>query len=363
VDQHQSLRDELNGAPDDRAKTEANKAALPPSNGLAHAVSAGAPPSPPDIVPRGAEESPPPSWLAKEGPSIFVIAIILGYLIYRFNLYDLWSIAKAAIGLGLVIFIHELGHFLVAKWCDVHVTAFSIGFGPPIPGCSFQWGETTYKLAMFPLGGYVQMVGQIDGDESSDGSEDDPRSYRNKNVWQRMAIISAGVIMNVILAVVCFVVVFSGAGKDRMEPTIWYVDNGAPAFIQGIRTGDEIVQIGSHKHPYFEDVKRYVMATGRHEEVSLGLTHLGAPMRNVEVVPRKDSKDLAPMIGFAPAPRLQLMYKRYLDPSLKTPRPASAQQGTARLSRLRTMRLLRIRPPHARPGRAAGHRARGTAGG
>src|SRR5262249_62419604 len=130
--------------------------------------------------------------------------------------------------LGVVIFIHELGHFLVAKWCDVHVTVFSIGFGPAIPGCRFKWGETTYKVALFPLGGYVQMVGQVDGDESSDGSEDDPRSYRNKTVGQRMLIISAGVIMNVILAVVCFVLLFRRPGQDRIPGVIGPADTGPP---------------------------------------------------------------------------------------------------------------------------------------
>ena len=259
-----------------------------------------------------------PSWLAQNAPSLIVCLAVLSILVYKFDVEGLWSIAKAAIGLSVVIFIHELGHFLVAKWCDVHATMFSIGFGPPIPGCTFQWGETTYKLALFPLGGYVQMVGQIDGDETSDGSEDDPRSYRNKNVWQRMAIISAGVIMNVILAVVCFVTVFLWAGKDRGEPAIAYIDTGAPAYTHGIRSGDVITMIGSIKHPYFEDIKRQVMATGPNEPIQIGLRH-GNDTRVIEVIPRKDRKDLAPMIGFAPAPRLQLKYKRYLDPTLKSP--------------------------------------------
>src|SRR5437667_31418 len=156
------------------------------------------------------------------------------------------------VGLGLIIFIHELGHFLVAKWCDVHVTTFSVGFGPALPFCSWTRGETTYKLAMFPLGGYVQMVGQVDGDETADGNEDDPRSYKNKTVWQRMAIISAGVIMNVLLAIVCFIIVFQGPGKDRQAAVVAAVDTGAPASIHGVRTGAVIEQIGDIQHPYFE---------------------------------------------------------------------------------------------------------------
>ena len=92
-------------------------------------------------------------------------------------------VAKVVLGLGFVIFIHELGHFLAAKWCDVHVQTFSIGFGPALPGCSFQRGETTYKIAVLPLGGYVNMVGE--GAEA-DEDEDYPRSFKNKTVGQRM---------------------------------------------------------------------------------------------------------------------------------------------------------------------------------
>src|SRR2546423_794794 len=151
----------------------------------------------------------PRAWLARNGTTVLLVVAAFVFIYYKFGLEGMWTIAKVALGLGAVIFVHELGHFLVAKWCDVHVQTFSIGFGPAIPGCSFQWGETTYKLALIPLGGYVKMVGQVDADESDDPESDaDPRSYRNKTVWQRMAIISAGVIMNVILACVCFMAVY-----------------------------------------------------------------------------------------------------------------------------------------------------------
>src|SRR5204863_9967675 len=134
-------------------------------------------------------------------------------------------------------------------YCNLHVTIFSIGFRPALPFCSYTWGETTYKLAVFPLGGYVQMVGQVDGDESSDGSEDDPRSYKNKSVWQRMAIISAGVVMNAILAFICFIIVFRGPGKDRGVAVVGSVDPGLPAYAEGPGTGDVIYHSGDVKDP------------------------------------------------------------------------------------------------------------------
>jgi regulator of sigma E protease len=100
-----------------------------------------------------------------------------------------------ALGLGFVIFIHELGHFALAKWADVKVDKFSIGFGPTLVG--FQWGETYYSLSIIPLGGFVKMLGE---NPTEDGQEaqSDPRSYLNKTVGARMGIISAGVIMNLI---------------------------------------------------------------------------------------------------------------------------------------------------------------------
>src|SRR5437870_4400052 len=140
-------------------------------------------------------------WLLGHSMSVMVFGLLILWIAYslavgKLDFSTLLGFAEVGVGLGFVIFFHELGHFLVAKWCDVHVQTFSIGFGPALPGCSFQWSETTYKLALFPLGGYVQMVGQVDGHEESDGGEDDPRSYKNKSVGQRMAIISAGVVMN-----------------------------------------------------------------------------------------------------------------------------------------------------------------------
>ena len=115
------------------------------------------------------------------------------------------NILSVVLGLGLVIFFHELGHFAVAKWCDVHVERFSIGIGPIL--WSRQKGETEYALSALPFGGYVKMLGQDDMDPNQMTSSEiaeNPRSYSAKTVPQRMAIISAGVIMNVITGFMFF---------------------------------------------------------------------------------------------------------------------------------------------------------------
>ena len=104
------------------------------------------------------------------------------------------NILSVVLGLGLVIFFHELGHFAVAKWCDVHVERFSIGIGPIL--WSRQKGETEYALSALPFGGYVKMLGQDDMDPNQMTSAEiaeNPRSYSAKTVPQRMAIISAAV--------------------------------------------------------------------------------------------------------------------------------------------------------------------------
>jgi regulator of sigma E protease len=272
-------------------------------------------PPPDQAAPPDAGPDPEPTvrqWLAQNMAMLAVIAAGLIFLYVKFDVDGLLAIAKAAVGLGFVIFIHELGHFLVAKWCDVHVQTFSIGFGPALPGCRFTWGETTYKLGLIPLGGYVQMVGQVDGDESSDGSEDDPRSYRNKSVWQRMAIISAGVTMNAILAVVCFVVVFLGPGKDRKAGVVGVVDSGGAAFKTGVEPGALILRAGGTERPFFEQLMAEVMATGAHERLPFEFETRGpsgAPLkRTFDIEPRVAKGDMSrPVIGISPASRLTLV--------------------------------------------------------
>lgn len=249
-------------------------------------------------------------WLFANGFSLVVVAAIIGLIAWKFTLAEQWAILKAALGLSFVIFIHELGHFLVAKWCDVHVTTFSIGFGPAIPGCRFELGETTYKISLFPLGGYVQMIGQVDGDEASDGSEEDPRSYRNKSVGQRMAIISAGVVMNVILAVFCFIAVYQLHGKDRIAAVVGSIDSGAPAFAKGVRTGAVIERIGDARDPYFEELMMLVMATSSGEQLTLVTQRPGSSPQEVQIEPRLTREDQRPMLGIGPADSLRLLRKR-----------------------------------------------------
>lgn len=164
------------------------------------------------------------------------------------------NILTTALGLGLVIFFHELGHFAVAKWCNVYVERFSIGFGPILFG--WKWAETEYALSAIPFGGYVKMLGQDDSDPSQLTNEElaaDPRSYSAKPVWQRMAIISAGVTMNLITAILFFGIAFH-YGVQVSPPIVGEVRPGMPAWIAGIQSGDRIEKINGRKVASFADI-------------------------------------------------------------------------------------------------------------
>jgi regulator of sigma E protease len=231
-------------------------------------------------------------------------AIIL--LVRRVGLSGLGSIGLVALGLSLVIFIHELGHFLVAKWCDVHVETFSIGFGPAIPGCSFRWGETLYKIAWFPLGGYVKMVGE----GAEDDDDDDPRSFKNKPVWQRMAIISAGVIMNVLLAFVCFIIAFAH-GIKQQPAEVDLLDTDGAAWKAGLPTGAVISQIGNRTNPYFETLQYQVSLSDKGEKLKVVYYLPDRPeeLHEIELEPREDQEVGYPRIGISPPHQLRLFEK------------------------------------------------------
>jgi regulator of sigma E protease len=181
---------------------------------------------------------------------------------------------KVAVGLGAVIFVHELGHFLVAKACGVKCEKFMIGFDIGGYKISRRWGETEYGIGILPLGGYVKMLGQDDDpahiaeqmqkSQVVAGSPEavpitgpsgetyyvDRRSYLAKSVPQRMAIISAGVIMNVIFAFI-FATIAYGMGVPYLPCIVSETVPGSPAWRAGIEPGDEIIQIGNRANPTF----------------------------------------------------------------------------------------------------------------
>lgn len=206
----------------------------------------------------------------------------------------LGDIALILIGFGLVVFIHELGHFLAAKWAGVRVLAFALGFGPPIityrKGLGFRrtstedeykrWlvlkadgaaapdsnlSPTEYRLNALPLGGYVKMLGQDDADPGYRSSE--PDSYNVAPTWKRMVIISAGVTMNMAMAAVLYVAVFM-AGLKTEAPVVGDVLDSSPAATAvaenaselgiespGLQPGDTILSMNGRQPASFNDIQ------------------------------------------------------------------------------------------------------------
>ena len=172
------------------------------------------------------------------------------------RLQSLGTIATTAFGLGMVIFLHELGHFAAAKWCGVKVEQFAIGFGGPI--VSKQVGETLYAIRWLPLGGYVKMYGQDDMDSGEMTDETiaaDPRSYPAQSVPERMLIISAGVIMNLITGTLFFVTAL-GMGVTKVEPVAGHIQLGSAAWRRGLEVGDRILSINGEEIESFSDIIR-----------------------------------------------------------------------------------------------------------
>ena len=144
---------------------------------------------------------------------------------------------------GMIVFVHEFGHFITAKLNHIHVHEFSLGMGPAI--FKRQKGETLYALRAFPIGGYVKMEGE-------DGESEDPRSFSKKKPWQRLIILAAGAFMNFVLAYVLLVIVmfFMGAPSTILEDVI--VDK--PAAIAGVLADDKILSIDGVAVSEWEDV-------------------------------------------------------------------------------------------------------------
>jgi membrane-associated protease RseP (regulator of RpoE activity) len=294
------LEQSNNPSHDEHVKPAAN---VPPSPG-ADATRLAAP---------AAEAAPltPTAWLLNNAAYLLVLGFAIGLLWYYYGLEGVWAGIKVVVGLGFVIFIHELGHFLAAKWCDVHVQTFSIGFGPALPGCSFQRGETTYKISVLPLGGYVNMVGEgLENDED----ENYPRSFKNKTVLQRMLIISAGVIMNVLLGCVLFIVVYYFHGVTEPPAVVGLVDAGSPLWKKGVPTGSLITDIDGTHDPIFKNLRVKVALSSPGEPLAFTFVSyddhaqsLGTRM--VDLLPRKEASDPNPIIGVAPPEQLRLPAK------------------------------------------------------
>lgn len=149
------------------------------------------------------------------------------------------NIISFAIVLGVLVFVHEFGHFLLAKLMGVGVEKFSLGFGPRI--VSKKIGMTEYMISAIPLGGYVKMVGESPQKELNDSLL--PLSFSHKGLFTRSLIVLAGPVFNLLLSVAIFFVFFQVSGLPIMKPEVGEVQEEMPAHVAGIRPGDRVVSI------------------------------------------------------------------------------------------------------------------------
>ena len=168
------------------------------------------------------------------------------------------SILSFIIVLGVLIFFHEFGHFLIARLFGVGVEKFSLGFGPRLIGKKV--GITDYRVSAIPLGGYVKMVGE-EPDAELDPAEI-PFSFTHKHVLKRMLIVAAGPLFNLMLAVVIFFVLFLISGSFVLQPSIGKLEEGSPAFNAGLQEGDRVVAINALPVQTWEEMARLISESG-----------------------------------------------------------------------------------------------------
>lgn len=242
------------------------------------------------------------------------------------------------LGFSLIIVVHELGHFLAARWAGVRVLAFAVGFGPclvsyrkgfgarrgsseleynrrlkidPTLAHSLDISSTEYRLNALPFGGYVKMLGQDDADPGA--TSDAPDSFQTCPVWKRMVIISAGVVMNVILAAALFIVVFT-VGLKTEPARIGSVMPGKPAATAvavngieagvtepGLRPGDTVVSIDGEEPVKFQDLVLASAMAGRSRPLSVVVRREGVdiPLR-YEISPEVEPETKLQMLGIGP---------------------------------------------------------------
>jgi regulator of sigma E protease len=211
------------------------------------------------------------------------------------------SLIAVIVLLGVLIFIHELGHFLTARICGVGVVKFSLGFGPKIIGKKI--GETEYVLSWIPLGGFVKLLGE--SEDESLPPEDEKRSFLKQPTWKKMLIVLAGPVFNFLLALVIFVIIFM-YGIPSLTTEIGEVQKQSAAYNAGLISGDKIISIDGKTIKHWEEL-RPVIAEGKGKETEI-IIERQTQKKHFLIKPRADkSKNVfgeeisAYLIGVSPS--------------------------------------------------------------
>ncbi|PAF54574.1 RIP metalloprotease RseP [Helicobacter sp. 13S00482-2] len=221
-------------------------------------------------------------------------------------------ILLALLILSFLVFFHELGHFLVAKFFGVKVEVFSIGFGKKI--CKKTYNGTQYAISLIPLGGYVKLKGQNDADPLA--SSDDVDSYSNKNHFQKISILLAGPFFNFILAFFIYVVV-GLMGQKVILPVVGELQPGMPAFNSGLVSGDYVKSINGKKIKSWKELSEAIMYSKGDVEV---VFQRNGVLKQTAIVPRvMESKNIfgekiqRNFIGIVPKGEIGIAKYGFLD--------------------------------------------------
>lgn len=191
--------------------------------------------------------------------------------------------------LTIIVFVHEMGHYLVARWNGIAIQTFSIGFGPELFGFNDRHG-TRWRVSAIPLGGYVRFVGDMNAASAPDteaianaSPELAPRLFANKNVWQRIAVVVAGPVANILFTLVILYALLLGYGRYTIPAIIDSVVAGSVAERAGLEPGDRILSVDGFDVRGFEDFQRLV-ATAPERQVTIVLER-GNHTETVRAVP------------------------------------------------------------------------------
>ena len=201
--------------------------------------------------------------------------------------------------LGIIVFVHEFGHFIMAKYVGVRVDKFSLGFGPKL--LSFKRGDTEYLLSLIPLGGYVKMAGDI-----QDECQGKPYEYLSQKVGKRAAIVFFGPVFNYILALFCFCLVFF-VGYPTLPSKVGEVMDNYPAQEAGVLSGDQIIQVDGEDIDYWEELQAVIHTKTEGSKVDLIVRRDNEEI-NISILPKIEKiksvfgqEEMVALIGIKPA--------------------------------------------------------------